>query len=229
MIFLDDLQFSDASTLNLIRWLATARELSHLLVIGAYRSNEVDVGHPLRLALNEIEESRSVHELPLRPLDLASTEQFVADALHTDRADCQALAELLHEKTEGNPLFLAEMLKTLEQSRAIAFAPEAGRWRWDMEAVRRSGLSSNVVDLLVANLRKLEPSTQRTLELAACIGNTFDLRTLSIIHERSMDETGEELLPPLQRHIVIPLHDDYKLVGKAAGGGDDWHRRTGRA
>ncbi len=151
VIFLDDLQFSHASTLNLIRWLATARELSHLLVIGAYRSNEVDVGHPLRLALNDIEQSRSIHELPLRPLDLASTEQFVADALHADRADCLPLAELLHHKTQGNPLFLTEMLKTLEQSRAIAFAPETGRWCWDMDVVRRSGLASNVIEFLVAN------------------------------------------------------------------------------
>jgi predicted ATPase/class 3 adenylate cyclase len=218
VIFLDDLQFSDASTLNLIRWLATARELSHVLIIGAYRSNEVDVGHPVRLALSDIEESHSVHELPLRPLDLASTEQFVANALHTDHAECQPLVQLLHDKTQGNPLFLSEMLKTLEQSRAIAFSPDAGRWRWDMDAVRRSGLSNNVVEFLIANLRQLEPSTQHMLQLAACIGNTFDLRTLSVISERAMGEAGEELLPALQRQIVIPLHEDYKLVGKAAGG-----------
>ena len=227
VIFLDDLQFSDASTLNLVRWLTTARELSHLLVIGAYRSNEVDVGHPLRLTLNDIEQSRSIHELPLRPLDLASTERFVADALHSDRAECQPLSELLHHKTQGNPLFLTEMLKTLEQSRAIAFAPEAGHWRWDMDAVRRSGLSSNVIEFLVANLRQLEPSTQQTLQLAACIGNTFDLRTLSIISERSMDQTGEELLPALQRQIVIPLHGDYRLVGKAAGASGDGAQANG--
>jgi predicted ATPase/class 3 adenylate cyclase len=221
VIFLDDLQFSDASTLNLIRWLATARELSHVLIIGAYRSNEVDVGHPVRLTLNEIEESRSVHELPLRPLDLASTEQFVADALHTDRAECQSLAQLLHDKTQGNPLFLSEMLKTLEQSRAITFALDAGRWRWDIDTVGRSGLSNNVVEFLIENLRQLDPSTQHMLELAACIGNTFDLRTLSVISERSMDEAGEELRTALQRQIVIPLHEDYKLVGKElnAGGG----------
>jgi predicted ATPase/class 3 adenylate cyclase len=221
VIFLDDLQFSDAATLNLIRRLATAREMSRLLMIGAYRSNEVDVGHPLRLALNEIQESRSIHELPLRPLNLASVEQLVADALRTDLAACRALSELLHERAEGNPFFLAEMLKTLEQTRAIAFAPETGRWRWDMDAVRRCELAGNVVELMVANLRKLAPATQRTLQLAACIGNTFDLRTLSIIHEKSMDETGEELLPALQRHMVVPLHEDYQLVGKAAGAGGD--------
>jgi predicted ATPase/class 3 adenylate cyclase len=221
VIFLDDLQFSDVSTLNLLRWLAGARELTHLLVIGAYRSNEVDVGHPLLLALNELQESRSIHELPLRPLDLASVEQLVADALHTDRAGCRALSELLHDRAQGNPFFLAEMLKSLEQARAIAFAPETGRWRWDMDAVRCSGLAGNVVELMITNLRRLPPATQRTLQLAACIGNAFDLRTLSIIHERSMDETGKGLLPALRLHLIVPLDEDYKLVGEAAGADAD--------
>lgn len=221
VLFLDDLQFGDASTLNLIRWLATARDLRHLLLIGAYRSNEVDVGHPLRLALNEIEETRAIHELALQPLGLASVEQLMADALHTDADTCRPLAELLHERAQGNPFFLTEMLKTLEQARAIAFAPEAGRWRWDMDAVRRSSLDGDVVDFVLANLRKLPAATQRTLQLAACIGNAFDLRTLAIIHERSMDQTGEDLLPALQRHLVIPLNEDYKLVGKAGAGNAD--------
>nr|WP_276509990.1 AAA family ATPase [Niveibacterium umoris] len=217
VIFLDDLQFSDASTLNLIRWLANARDLSRLLLIGAYRSNEVDIGHPLRLALDEIEESRPVHELPLRPLDQASVEQLVADTLHVERGACVPLSALLFDKTQGNPFFLTEMLRTLEQARAISFVPEVGRWRWDMEAVRRSGLSSNVVEFVVTNLRKLPPDTQRVLQLAACIGSTFDLRTLSVIHEQSMDDTGEALLPALRQHMVIPLQQDYTLVGKAAG------------
>jgi len=220
VIFLDDLQFSDASTLNLLRWLATARELSHVLIIGAYRSNEVDVAHPLQLTLSDIGDSRCVTELPLCPLDHHSTEQFVADALYTACAESQTLASLLHDKTQGNPLFLAEMLKALEQSRAIYFASDVGRWRWDMDAVRRSGLSDNVVEFLIANLRQLHPSTQHLLRLAACIGNTFDLRTLSVISERAMNETSEELLPALQRQIIIPLHEDYKLVGKAASASD---------
>lgn len=213
VIFLDDLQFSDASTLNVIRWLATARDLNHLLLIGAYRSNEVDVGHPLRLALDDIKETRSINELPLRALDLASVEQLLADTLRTDVASCRPLSELLHERAQGNPFFLTEMLKELAQARAIFFAPDAGRWRWDMAAVRGARLAGNVVDLVITNLRRLEPETQRTLQLAACIGNTFDLRTLSIIHEKSMAETSNEFLPALQRHLVVPLNDDYKLVG----------------
>ncbi len=218
VIFLDDLQFGDSSTLNLIRWLAGARDVKHLLLIGAYRSNEVDVGHPLRLALNEIGETRSIHELELKPLDLDVVGQLVSDALHSDPAACAPLSQLLHDRAEGNPFFLGEMLKTLEQSGAISFAPDLGRWQWDLNAARSSGLSSNVVDFVVAKLRMLPERTQRALQLAACIGNSFDLRTLSIINGRSMDATGEDLLPALKRYMVAPLNADYKLVGEAMAG-----------
>lgn len=218
VIFLDDLQFGDAPTLNLMRWLASARELRHLLLIGAYRSNEVDAGHPVRLALSDIAAVRAIHELQLQPLGLASVEHLVADALHADVEACRPLAALLHERAQGNPFFLTEMLRTLEQARAIAFAPETGRWRWDMDAVRSSAMGSDVVDFLTGNLRKLPPATQQVLQLAACIGNSFDLRTLAIIHGRALDSAGEDLLPALRRHLVVPLNDDYKLVGKPGDG-----------
>jgi predicted ATPase/class 3 adenylate cyclase len=216
VIFLDDLQFSDGPTLHLIRWLATSREIKHLLVIGAYRNNEVHVGHPLRLAVNEIQQIRSVHHLPLEPLDLDSVSQFVADALHVDRDSSETLSVLLHDRAEGNPFFLIEILKTLEQSKAIAFAPDAGKWRWDMDAVWSSGFDENVVDFLVAKLRTLPMATQKVLQLAACIGNSFDLRTLSIISEQSMDSAGQDLLTALQRGVVASMNADYRFVGKAS-------------
>ncbi|MEH2538398.1 MULTISPECIES: AAA family ATPase [unclassified Bradyrhizobium] len=215
VIFLDDLQFGDISTLNVIRWLGTARDLTHLLVIGAFRSNEIDMGHPLRIALNELQETRSIHELPLQPLDLVAVDQLVAETLRSDIASCQALSKLLYERTLGNAFFLTETLKALERERAIAFAPERGRWCWDMEAVRRSGLASNVIELMVVNLRRLPPATQRVLQLAACIGNTFDLRTLAIIYESSIGVASEHLLPALRQHVIVPLQEDYKLVGEA--------------
>lgn len=218
VMFLDDLQFGDASTLNLIRWLASARDLGHLLVIGAYRSNEVDPGHPLRQALNEIGNLRTVHELALRPLGADSVEQIVADTLASEPEAARPLAALLHDKVQGNPFFLTEMLQTLEQSGAIAFEMEAARWTWNMDAVRHAALGADVVEFIVGNMRRLPPATQRALELAACIGNTFDLRTLAIIHERSMAQAGQDLLPALRRHMIAPLDDDYRLFAGHADG-----------
>lgn len=217
-IFLDDLQFSDAATLNLIRRLASARDLKHFLLIGAYRSNEVEAGHALRLALNEIAQARPVQELTLRPLDEGAVTQLVADTLHVSPGDSAELSALLHAKAQGNPFFLTEMLRTLSANKAISFAPELGRWRWDMEAVRRSGLTDNVVEFVVANLRRLPSDTQHALRLAACIGASFDLRTLALIRESTMDATAEALLPALRQQMVVPLHEDYTLAGAAGAG-----------
>jgi predicted ATPase/class 3 adenylate cyclase len=220
VIFLDDLQFGDVSTLHLIRWLAAARDLQRLMLIGAYRSNEVGPGHPLRLMLNELEGLRCVHELRLEALDPASVEALVADTLSSDRDSVRSLSALLHDQVEGNPFFLNETLRTLEQEQVLQFSQRLGRWQWELEAVRSCGLAGSAVDLVISNLRKLGPATQRVLQLAACIGNTFDLRTLAIIREASVDQTGAELLPALQRYMVLPLHADYRLVGQAAGEGE---------
>ena len=219
VVFLDDLQWSDAPTLNLIHRLVTARDMRHLLLIGAYRSNEVDAGHPLRTALNEIAQSRPVQELPLQPLGRASVRDLVTDTLGGDRARCAPLADLLFDKAEGNPFFTTELLKNLHEDGVIAFDPQRGRWGWDLDAVRRAGITGNVAEFMVASLRKLPPDTQRVLQLAACIGSAFDLRTLAIIYERSMDEAGERLLEALKRHVVVPLSDQYRFVGQGTGGG----------
>ncbi|MEY4753410.1 MAG: hypothetical protein RJA44_1085 [Pseudomonadota bacterium] len=219
VIFLDDLQFADISTLNLLRALATASDLPGLLLIGAYRSNEVGPGHPLQLALDDISASRDICRLALQPLAATSVHELVADALHADPASCTELARLLHDQSEGNPFYIAELLRTLEHEQAIRFSNDHGHWLWDMAAVQRCSLSDNVVELVLSNLRRLDPATRQALQLAACIGNTFDLRTLAIIGQTSMDAQGVALLPALQRYIVMPLHDDYRLVGAAAGAG----------
>jgi predicted ATPase/class 3 adenylate cyclase len=215
VIFLDDLQFGDVSTLNMIRWLGMARDLNHLLFIGAFRSNEADICHPLRLALNELQESRAIHELPLQPLGVDAVDQLVADTLSTDAAACQPLSELLYERTLGNAFFLTETLRALERAQAIAFMRERGRWSWNMETVLRSGIATNVVELMVESLRQLPLPTQGVLQLASCIGNTFDLQVLAITHERSIAETSSLLLPALRQHVIVPLEETYKFIGEA--------------
>ena len=220
VIFIDDLQFGDVSTLQLLRRLATARDLEHVLLIGAYRSNEVDIGHPLRLALDDIAQSRVVHALAVGPLTLESVQQLVADALHVDVAESLPLAQLLQDRVQGNPFFLGELLATLERAQAIRFVPEAGRWRWNLAAVERCDVSAGVVEFVVSNLRELPPATQQMLQLAACIGNSFDLRTLAITAEIAPADAAAQLMPALQRHVILPLGEDYRLAGQ---GLDDEH------
>jgi predicted ATPase/class 3 adenylate cyclase len=213
VVFMDDLHWSDVPTLNLIQRLVTARELGRLFIIGAYRSGEVGAAHPLRLAMNEIAKTRELVELAVQPLDRDAVVHLTADALHCDRERARPLGELIHDKTRGNAFFVGKLLGSLHEHGAIAFDPDHGQWDWDLEAARHAESGDNVVDFMVAGLRRLSEETQRVLELAACIGNTFDLETLAVISQRSMADTGAALAEALQRDVVSPLTDNYTLVG----------------
>jgi predicted ATPase/class 3 adenylate cyclase len=226
VLFLDDLQWSDAPTLSLVQRLVTASDTAHLLVVGAYRSNEVGDGHLLPLLIDEVRKVRAVTSLSLQPLARAAVDQLTADTLHTDVSDVQPLTDLLFEKAGGNPFFITELLKRLHERGAIVFSPEAGSWTWDVEAVRDAEVGANIVDFVVANLRRLPVETQRALRLAACIGGAFDLRTLALIGERSTAETGAALQAALVRSVVAPLNDSYRYVGVGADADelDPWYR-----
>uniref|UniRef100_UPI003F6C5030 diguanylate cyclase domain-containing protein n=1 Tax=Pseudomaricurvus sp. TaxID=2004510 RepID=UPI003F6C5030 len=218
VLFLDDLQWSDAPTLELLRRFVTSHDLSHLLLIGAYRSNEVGVGHPLRLLLDDLQTQRQIHQLPIRPLDQESVTQLVADALYREVSETRPLSDMLYSKAKGNPFFSNELLRELNKQEAIAYDPAAGHWNWSLDAPQWSEVSSDVVEFMLDNLRRLQPETQRVLQLAACIGGTFDLQTLAIIHQKTIAETAAALLPALKQHTVLPLHNDYRLVSDELGG-----------
>ncbi len=213
VLFLDDLQWSNAPTLALLRRLVTSRELSHLLLIGAYRSNEVGPGHPLQLLLDDLRERKNLRQLPLGPLDRYSVAQMVADALSREPDETWALSDMLYDKAQGNPFFTNELLRQLHKEGAITPDPTSWRWNWDLDAARWASVSSNVVEFMVHNLRQLSHETQKVLQLAACIGNTFDLHTLAVINEQTVDATAAALLPALKQHAILPLHSDYRLVG----------------
>lgn len=213
VIFIDDLQWSDVPTLNLIQRLVTARDLKHLFIIGAYRSNAVDIRHPLSLTLNQIQKSHEYSELLLQPLDSTSVNRLIADTLHVDVRRCEPLGAIIYEKAHGNPFFVNELLKGLHEDGSITFDPEAGRWGWSLAAVQEAKVGDNVVDFLVTNLRRLDEATQQVLQLAACIGNSFDLQTLSVIYGQSMQQTSAALHEALRRNMVLPLSESYKFVG----------------
>jgi diguanylate cyclase (GGDEF)-like protein len=218
VLFLDDLQWSDTPTLELLRRLVTSRELSHLLLIGAYRSNEVGVGHPLRLLLDDLQAQKSIRQLPVGPLDRESVAQLVADALNRGVAETCPLSDMLYDKAQGNPFFTNELLRQLHKEGAIAPDSATGYWNWDLDAVHWSGVSHDVVEFMVDNLRRLQSQTQQVLQLAACIGSTFDLHTLAAIYERPIADTAAALLPALKQYAVLPLHSDYRFVGGRLAG-----------
>nr|CRH04771.1 Putative serine/threonine kinase with two-component sensor domain [Candidatus Magnetococcus massalia] len=224
VIFMDDLQWSDIPTLNLIHRLVTARELNHFFLIGAYRDNAVDATHPLAVTLGEVKKRRAIAELSLQPLNQVAVDQLLADILCGSAEQAHPLGELIYEKAKGNPFFTIELLKDLYEKEIISFEPTTGHWEWDLEAVKSTQQSDNVVDFLVTSQRRLDASTQQILQLAACIGTRFDLKTLAIIHERSLEQTAKVLLDALQRNLVVPLCESYKFVG--LGSSDAWAQPT---
>ncbi len=213
VIFLDDLQWSDVPTLKLINRLVTANDLGYLFVIGAYRDNEIDTTHPLNLTLREIQSNRFVENLSLSPLDLEATTQLTRDTLLADPTRSKELSRVFYEKTGGNPFFTIELLKNLKYKEVIYFNVEKACWDWDIKAIKDEDYSDNVIDILVNSQSRLSPSSQRSLQLAACIGTTFDLNTLSIIEGRSTDKTGARLYDALRFNMIVPLDESYKYIG----------------
>jgi predicted ATPase/signal transduction histidine kinase/CheY-like chemotaxis protein len=213
VLFLDDLQWTDSATLQLIQLIVTDFTTQYLFVIGAYRDNEVSATHPTMLTLSEMKKQGVViNHLSLSPLNLNQVNEFIADTLKTECIHTQRLAELVWQKTQGNPFFIKEFLKSLDTEQLLNFDLNAGAWHWDLEQILTRNITDNVVEFMAEQIQALSESAQKVLRLAACIGNQFDLPTLSIINEISQKETADELWNAIQAGFILPLGDDYKFL-----------------
>jgi predicted ATPase/signal transduction histidine kinase/DNA-binding NarL/FixJ family response regulator/tRNA A-37 threonylcarbamoyl transferase component Bud32 len=212
VLFLDDLQWSDSATLKLLDVIMTDVETGYLFLIGAYRDNEVNLGHPLMMALDSLRSKAVIiHEINLAPLALADIGHLIADTLHQDSVSVQPLAELVIRKTSGNPFFVNQFFKTLYQENLLIFKASSdgdkADWQWDITQIEAIDITDNVVELMIQKLRKLPESTQHVLQLAACVGSTFDLQTLSTIYKRSPLNTYQDLLPTIEEGLVLPTSE----------------------
>ncbi|HEY9633204.1 MAG TPA: AAA family ATPase [Coleofasciculaceae cyanobacterium] len=224
VLFLDDLQWADGASLKLIELLMTTPDSQYLFIIGAYRDNEVSEGHPLMLTLDEIHKVGGiVNSINLGPLDLSNVNQLIADTLKCVPERARPLAELVLVKTNGNPFFINEFLKSLYSENLLTFdvtpliSPlgkegSKGRWQWNLEQIQAQNITDNVVELMAAKVQKLPRPTQQVLKLAACIGNQFNLQTLAIVCEKSPQQTATELWGAMQEGLILPLSDAYKLI-----------------
>jgi predicted ATPase/class 3 adenylate cyclase/tRNA A-37 threonylcarbamoyl transferase component Bud32 len=221
VIFLDDLQWADVSSLKLLELLMTSPYRHDLFLIGAYRDNEVGAGHPLLVTIEAMTGAgAAMQHLRLRPLDEQAVSYLVAETLHSHPDRTGPLAELLVEKTDGNPFFLNEFLKSLYVDEFISFHYEQGRWQWDLEHIRAQEMTNNVVELMANKIQQLAPSTRAVMKLAACIGNQFDLTTLSLAYDHPPVRTARDLGEALSEGLVVPLGDAYKVVGLEVPGLD---------
>ncbi len=212
VLFLDDLQWADLASLKLIKMLISNLDSQYLLLIGAYRDNEVNEAHPLILTLEGIQSfGIVVNNIVLQPLLISHVKQLVSETLRTDQEKSQPLAELVFNKTQGNPFFLIHLLKSLYQENLLTFNFSKGCWQWDIEQLKDIDITDNVVELMVNQIQKLSSKTQNVLKLAACIGDKFTLDILSIVNQKSLSETATDLWESLQTGLVLPLSQSYKI------------------
>ena len=212
VLFLDDLQWADSASLKLIQLLMSDPHSQYLLMIGAYRDNEVSAAHPLMLTLDEMHSAGvRMNAIALRPLEVAHINQLIADTLGGAFGRTEPLAELVLSKTHGNPFFLNQLLTSLNQDNLLSFDFQSGCWQWDIEQIQGMAIADDVVELMISRIQKLTEPTQQVLKLAACIGNRFDLDVLALVSEQSTVTTATDLWPALQAGLILPLSNAYKI------------------
>ncbi len=208
VLFLDDLQWADSASLQLIELMMTDDKMHHLLLIGAYRDNEVDAGYPLIILLEKLNLEASINQIHLTPLNQDNITNLITDTLHRDSNDAKCLAKLVADKTGGNPFFVNQFLYNLYSEKLIYFhtsqSGEKPGWEWDISQIEAMDITDNVVDLMVSKLIKLPLSTQKVLRLAACIGNRFTLNTLAIVSELTVIEVFQNLAIAIKQGLILP-------------------------
>ena len=212
-LFLDDLQWLDGATLDFLEDLMSHTDVRHLLLIGAYRDNEVDAGHPLSRKLESMRRSgQTVHNVVLAPLAEVDLQQLVSDSLHCAPPLVASLARLIHEKTAGNPLFAGQFLTALTEEGLLRFDQSLARWCWDMTRTEAKAHTDNVVDLMMARLNRVPVDTRDALRQLACLGNGAELALLHRVYNISMDEMRERLEKAVRTGLVICSGSSYRFV-----------------
>jgi len=220
VLFLDDLQWADPSTLEMIELYASTDQLTHLLLIGAYRNNEVDATHPLtvmQLRLKQLPEPPLT--IKLGPLPAGGLALMLADILRTDTASVASLVQICLAKTDGNPFFLIQFLRSLYDHGLIAFNKEVMKWEWMEDLIRSQRVQENVVDLMIRRVGELPQRTRDVLKTGACLGPSFDLVPIAKLRGSSVEELLTDVWAAVKPMFIVPLHSTQIHAGHVIGGG----------
>ncbi len=213
VLFLDDLQWADAGSLRLIEDVITHPGTRYLLLIGAYRDNEVDPSHPLTRTLERIRKTpAAVKNVVLPPLAMEHVIELVADTVRAEPERARPLAALVREKTGGNPFFVIQFLTTIHRERLLELDEAALSWRWDGAGIQRKGYTDNVADLMARRLTALPAATQDAVRIAACIGNEGQISLLALTHGRSQEETLGDLWEAIREGLILRSDDSYAFA-----------------
>jgi PAS domain S-box-containing protein len=212
-LFLDDLQWLDAATLELLERLVTDPDVRHVLLIGAYRDNEVNPSHPLMRTLTAMRESGAgVEELVLLPLGRDDVGRLVSDAMRCRREAADPLTQLIVQKTGGNPFFTVQFITELEEEGLLNFEPSAAAWRWDVDRIHAKGYTANVVDLMAGKLVRFPKATQESLKQLACLGNSAEFGLLRTVYEHSEEEMHGQLWEAVRAGLIFRSENSYRFL-----------------
>ena len=213
VLFLDDLQWADGASLDLLRYLAAQPELGALLVIGAYRDNEVGPAHPLQLLLDEVERTRTpIRRLVLPPLPSGALRQFLGDAVHASIEAVAPLGALIEEKAQGNPFFTIQFLSELHREGLLRFDPEAIAWRWDLAGIGAMNYTDNVLVFMAHKVQRLPARTRELLGLIACVGSRIDDRSLATIADQPGMAVDDALESAIREGLLARTRDGYRFL-----------------
>ncbi len=213
VLFIDDLQWADGASLKLLRTIMSDVSIQYLLIIGAYRDNEVDATHPLMMTLEDIKKEQGILSfIQLDNLRSQNVNALIADALDYPPTLTQPLTDLVFSKTQGNAFFTTEFLKSLNTEGLLSFDKQSRKWQWNLAQIQAKDITDNVVELIAGKIGRLAAKTQAILKLAACIGNRFDLSTLEIIYQHQLHEVFTNLFPALQEGLIVPLESPHELI-----------------
>ena len=206
VLFLDDLQWADAATLRMLELLMVSCDKSRMLIIGAYRDNEVGAAHPLGALRNKLlGRGARVTTLALRALSEPQVAQMVSATVRVALPGCAALTRICYRKTAGNPFFLKQFLGALNDDGHLRYRAAEDCWDWDLAAIEQARYTDNVVEALLKKIRRLPAATQQLLQLAASSGNRFTLDTLALAMQRTSWQARQDLAPALGAGLVQPL------------------------
>jgi predicted ATPase len=218
-LFLDDLQWLDAATLDLMEDLLIQEDVRHFMLIGAYRDNEVNPAHPLIRKLEAIRQAGGkIQEIVLAPLAAGDLEQLIADSLHCESERARSLAQLINERTAGNPFFAIQFISALVEEALLSFNYGEGRWSWDLNGIRakhyslRQCMQDNVVDLMVGKLNRLPLETQKELRHLACLGNSADFALLEMLSPYSNEEMHGRLWEAVRAGLILRTEHSYTFL-----------------
>ncbi|MEM5383352.1 AAA family ATPase [Paraburkholderia phymatum] len=213
VIFVDDLQWLDPATLTMVEYLITHLDTRHLLLIGAYRDNEVGPGHPLMSTLGSIRKAgTTVHEIVVGPLSPNDFSELLCDAFRCTREQALPLARLVHQKAGGNPFFAGQFLTNLFEEGLLEFEPHSASWRWSLESIDSKGFTENVVDLMIRRLQRLSPTAQDALKVLACLGSQADFGTLANLWGGSEAKVHADFADAVRAGSIISMDRSFKFL-----------------